>query len=42
MIMITDEKLKTIVDDVIKDNEEVIDKILYPNYDKDMENGNLY
>ena len=40
--MITDEKLKTIVDDVIKDNEEVIDKILYPNYDKDMENGNLY
>lgn len=25
MIMITDEKLKIIVDDVIKDNEEVID-----------------
>ena len=38
----TKEKTIEAIKVCLEKNEDLLDKILYPNYDKDMENGNLY
>lgn len=38
----TKEKTIEAIKICLEENEDLLDKILYPNFDKDMENGNLY
>jgi len=38
----TKEKTVEAIKVCLEKNEDLLDKILYPNFNKDMDNGNLY